>query len=95
MDGGHILGFNITDLPDHSPVILLQSVAVQLGQSPGLTCMKHHTLDALAIDVAVCFVGEVERGVHRQQPLELLPGGLDVCPVARSQSLAADSVSPR
>ena len=57
--------------------------------------MKHHTLDALAIDVAVCFVGEVERGVHRQQPLELLPGGLDVCPVSRSQSLAADSVSPR
>ena len=54
-----LLWFDIADLSDHGPVIVLQALKVCLDQWPSFTCIEHHTLYERAVHMATRLVREV------------------------------------
>ena len=56
-----LLCFDIADLSDHGPVIVLQVLKVWLGQQPSFNGMEHPTLHERALHMATGLAREVAR----------------------------------
>ena len=75
----NVLRFDIVDLSDHCPVILLQMLEVWLCQWPSLTGMEHCIPHTRAVHTAMCLEREVAGRENWYQLLEFFLGGFHTC----------------